>query len=111
MIFHIAQLEDWRCAEKQGEYRIPGLLAEGFIHCSTVKQFIPVAHRLFKGRKDLILLEIDETLVQAPIKYEGETAEKFPHIYGPINLGAVNRTHEFVAQSDGTFLMPSTVTS
>ncbi len=109
MIFHIAKLEDWRRAEKQGEYRIPGLVAEGFIHCSTVNQFISVAHRLFKGRKDLILLEIDETLALAQIKYEGEAAEKFPHIYGPINLAAVIKTHEFTPRPDGTFGIPDSL--
>ncbi len=111
MIFHIAKTEDWLNANKQGMYRTSTLEMEGFIHCSTINQVIRVADFLFKGQNNLILLEINEELINSDIKYEGETEEMFPHIYGPINLNAVINTHEFKPQTNGLFCIPDTVST
>ena len=105
MIFHIAQQIDWQTAEKAGTYDIPGLHEEGFIHCSTAEQVVRTANRLFLGRRDLVLLEIDETLVVPKVIFEGRL-EKFPHIYGPINLNAVTKVHPFQPLANGEFLLP-----
>jgi uncharacterized protein (DUF952 family) len=106
MIFHIAEMAHWELAKTSGEYRAASLETEGFIHCSTADQVVRVADFVFKGRSDLILVEIDENLVPAEIKYEGETEENFPHIYGPIQLSAVLKAHEFKPNPDGLFSLP-----
>lgn len=38
-----------------------------------------------------VIIEIDSEKVTPEIRWEG-TPEKFPHVYGPLNLDAVTRT-------------------
>ena len=106
MIFHIAEKEVWTKSIKEGWYQVPSLEVEGFIHCSKIDQFIRVGNFLFKGRQCLVLLEIDEERLFAPVKYEGETEEKFPHLYGKLNTDAVVRVHPFYPKSNGEFELP-----
>lgn len=106
MIFHIAEKEAWTNSIKDGWYQVPSLKTEGFIHCSNIDQFIRVGNFLFKGRLGLVLLEIDEERLVSPIKYEGETEEKFPHLYGKLNTDAVVRVHPFYPNSNGEFELP-----
>jgi uncharacterized protein (DUF952 family)/GNAT superfamily N-acetyltransferase len=109
MVFHIAYRTDWELAQAAQEYRIESLEIEGFIHCSTRDQVIRVANFLFKGKNDLLLLEIDESLVDVPIKYEGEAEELFPHIYGVLKTNAVVNVVPFPVSENGTFIFPQVV--
>ena len=91
MIYHITHQVDWSSALDAGEYTADSLASQGFIHCSTREQVLPVAERYYAGQVGLVLLCIDEGKLTAPVRYEnlegGE--EQFPHIYGPLNLEAV----------------------
>lgn len=107
MIFHIAEKKIRENSLAGGWYQVPSLETEGFIHCSDIDQFVRVANFLFRGRRDLILLKIDEKRLIAPIKYEGETSEKFPHLYGKLNIDAVVETYAFPPKSNGEFERPS----
>lgn len=110
-IFHIAAGEAWRHARAAGAYRGDSLEAEGFIHASTRLQVLEVANRLFRGRRGLVLLLIDETKVGSEIRREnlegGE--ELYPHIHGPLNLDAVVDVLPFPPEADGTFRWPPEV--
>ena len=106
-IYHIAPREAWGRAQAEGAYRGDTLATEGFIHASTAAQVVQVANRFYRGRTDVVLLCIDAGMVRAEIRYEGgEDGERFPHIYGALNLDAVSRVLEFRPMSDGTFEMP-----
>ncbi len=96
-ICHIAPSDDWERAVARGEYVADSLSSQGFIHCSAPEQLIPVADFLFRGRTDLVLLEIDEGRVEQEIRYENcDGGEKlFPHVYGPIATGVVVNVHPF----------------
>ena len=108
MIYHIAQNSDWVEALNAGIYLCESLESEGFIHCSTETQVIRTANRIFTGRTDLILLQIDEESLIPPLVYESakDAEEQFPHIYGPINLDAITRVEKFLPQPDQTFMLP-----
>lgn len=89
-IHHIALTAEWESAVLVGEYRRStrelSLEEEGFIHCSTAEQWRATFDRFYADCPDpLVLLTIDPTLVPAPIRFEGG----FPHIYGPLPVGAV----------------------
>ncbi|MCH2534708.1 MAG: DUF952 domain-containing protein [Bdellovibrionales bacterium] len=107
-IYHITTLEDWSLAKKTGHYLSSSLKNEGFIHCSTATQYLRIANSLFSGRKDTLLLEIDEDKVNAEIRYENLEggSEHFPHIYGPLNLDSVLRVIDFPSDENGQYSSP-----
>ncbi|MBV6391473.1 MAG: hypothetical protein KPEEDBHJ_00681 [Anaerolineales bacterium] len=117
MILHIASKQDWSSAQAKGEYAAPSLATEGFIHFSTDKQAIHVANAFYKGRKDLVLLVVDESKLAAELKWEapaGPPAENisqsdlFPHLYGPLNLNAVTSALDLQPDpATGAFTLPN----
>jgi uncharacterized protein (DUF952 family) len=110
LIFHITSKAEWLAAQERGEYVAPSLQSEGFIHCSTEKQVLHVANAFYRGRTDLMLLQIDEAKLNSELKWEPPAglpapghfpADLFPHIYGPINLMAVVAAPDFLPDSAG----------
>ena len=83
------------------EITSPSLATDGFIHCCTDAQLPAVVERFHHGRHDLVALYIEPQLLHAQVKWEApahpdgspntadEEVERYPHVYGPINLGAV----------------------
>ena len=108
-IFHITHSKDWKNALEEGAYRSDSLASQGFIHCSTRTQVVAVANRYYRGQQGLVLLEIASARVQPEIRWEnleGGT-ELFPHIYGPLNLEAVEKVIEFEPGEEGAFQFPA----
>jgi uncharacterized protein (DUF952 family)/GNAT superfamily N-acetyltransferase len=107
-LYHITAVSTWEAAQKKGNYDFDSLKSDGFIHCSLREQVASVANRRFRSRNDLILLQIDESKITAPVKYENLEGghEKFPHIYGPLNLDAVIKVFPFEPDSHGEFSPP-----
>ncbi|HLE12851.1 MAG: hypothetical protein A2504_13525 [Bdellovibrionales bacterium RIFOXYD12_FULL_39_22] len=100
-IFHITTKESWNLALSSGSYKSEG----GFIHCSLPHQILGIANFLFKQANDLLLLNIDQELLESEVKYEGDDEDKFPHVYGNIELDAVVSVHDFF-QVNGVFVFP-----
>lgn len=100
-IFHITTQAQWQNALEQGFYTVNSLETEGFIHASTALQVPQVFAAFYRDQPDLVLLAIalekldSEVKWEAPVHPEGKKTdgitetEKFPHIYGKINLSAV----------------------
>ncbi len=109
IIFHITRREAWESAQAAGNYRTETFPIEGFIHCSTREQVVQVANTRFRSQTGLVLLGIDTDRVSAEIRHENLEGgqQMFPHIYGELNLDAVERVVEFVPTADGTFALPS----
>jgi len=116
MIYHITSRTAWRTALGTGEYRAASLESEGFIHCSTRSQVLPVAENFYKGQRGLVVLRIDPARLSSPLKWEAPSGgtpppgvpagEPFPHIYGPVNLDAVAKVVDLQPDADGAFQMP-----
>jgi glutathione S-transferase len=96
-IYHLAERAHWEQALRDGVYtrstRRLSLAEEGFIHASSAQQW-PVVRRRFYGDvgEPLVLLEIDESRLGSRVVHEvGDptSGEVFPHVYGPIEVGAV----------------------
>ena len=116
MIFHITTRTAWTEAQARGEYIAPSLSIEGFIHCSNDSQVLPVAENFYRGHKGLVLLAVDPERLTSVLQWEAPSerilhpgipeGEKFPHIYGPINLGAVVKVFDFEENERGEFTLP-----
>lgn len=103
IILHITKRQQWEQAELLGVYRSDTLDSEGFIHCSTPQQVVKTANSFFYNQKGLVLLCIESEKVQSSILYEGVAEEKFPHIYGPLNIDAVTQVIDFEPNEKGEF--------
>lgn len=107
---HITTRQAWAQAQVAGEYTAPSLQKQGFIHCSRpdATQLIPVANFLYRGQSDLVVLLIEPARLTAQLKWEESevVSQRYPHIYGPINLEAVVEVLDFPPRPDGTFELP-----
>ena len=93
-LLHLTTQAEWRAALETGAV-VPASLAEvGFVHLSTPDQVHLPAERLFAGRPDVVLLVVDPTRLDDPVRLEpgvpGDPASmRFPHLYGPLPTAAV----------------------
>ena len=88
-IYHIADPAGW--PPGNGAYTPDSFAAEGFVHASSWSQLQGVASSLFAGRTDIIVLEIDTTLLPAAPVWEDlyDLGQDFPHLYSHIPDHAV----------------------
>jgi uncharacterized protein (DUF952 family) len=92
-LFHITSEAEAKEAQRTGEYVPRAFEAEGFIHCSYGHQVPGTLNRIFKGRTDLVVFEIDRARLSCTVVDENLEggAELFPHIYGRLPMSAVVR--------------------
>ena len=85
---------------------------------STSKQVVQVANAFYRGQSDLVLLVVDEMRVTSQVKWEAPAGapasgisqdDKFPHIYGPLNLDAVVDVLDFNPDASGNLQLPASL--
>jgi uncharacterized protein (DUF952 family) len=104
-LFHITTKEEADAAAVAGEYIPAAFAREGFIHTSYPHQVLATANRIFRGKQNLVVLEIDPELLGCKVideNLEGGS-ELFPHIYGKLRWSAVLEVHALPCDSAGTF--------
>jgi uncharacterized protein (DUF952 family) len=99
-IYHIVPRTTW---ERTGDdCRPDSLAAEGFVHCSNADQVARVANLFFADQDDLLVLTLDVSKLSHPVRDEDSgTGELFPHVYGPIERGAVLAAEPLRRGTDG----------
>jgi uncharacterized protein (DUF952 family) len=117
MIYHITSRSAWNDARERGEYRAESLETQGFIHCSTEEQVVPVANKYYAAQHELLLLVIEPALLESDLRWEPPAegapppgvpeGDLFPHVYGPINLDAVVKVFNLEASPDGKYSHPT----
>src|SRR5690606_760390 len=93
-LVHLCTPGEWASAQESGFHRPASLAAEGFVHLSAPGQVHLPADRLFADRSDMVLLRLDPTRLDAPVRWEpgfpgDDPALRFPHLYGPLPVSAV----------------------
>jgi uncharacterized protein (DUF952 family) len=102
-IYKICPQTLWREAERQGVFTgAPVDLADGFIHFSTAAQAPETARRHFAGQDDLLLVAVDGAKLGDALKFEvSRGGDLFPHLYAPLDLGAVRWVKPLPLDADG----------
>jgi uncharacterized protein (DUF952 family) len=111
VLFHITSADELRAAGQSGTYTPKAFGEDGFVHCSYGHQVAATANRIFRGRSDLVVLEIDPARLPGPVideNLEGG-AELFPHVYGPLPLSAVVQVHRLPCDEAGRFAVPAAI--
>jgi uncharacterized protein (DUF952 family) len=92
-LYHITSEAEANEALRTAEYVPKAFEAEGFIHCSYGHQVPATLNRIFKGRTDLVVFEIDRTRLPCRVIDENLDggSELFPHVYGKLPMSAVVR--------------------
>ncbi|BBX22246.1 glutathione S-transferase [Mycolicibacter terrae] len=105
---HLCSDREWASAQASGALRPESLNRVGFVHLSTPQQVHLPANRLYRGRTDLVLLQVDPAKVGAPVRWEpgvpGDPESMlFPHLYGPLPVSAVIGVTPYRPGPDGGF--------
>jgi uncharacterized protein (DUF952 family) len=96
-IFHIAEKSRWDAARLAGSYAQStldrSLEDEGFLHAAREDQWEDVRRRYYADFPDpLVLLVIDTDKLTSPWQEDVVGDTTYPHVYGPLNIGAVVAT-------------------
>jgi uncharacterized protein (DUF952 family) len=107
-IYHMCREAEWRAAEAMGEYRGSSQdVADGFIHFSAADQIVESAARHRAGQDGLVLLEVDPGALGPALRWEASRGGRlFPHLYGPLPLGAVVSVRPLPLGPDGRHVFP-----
>lgn len=110
-LVHICTAEQWQQSQVSGA-RVPETFdVDGFVHLSSTDQVHLPANRLFAGRTDLVLLYLDPELLGAEVRWEpgvptDPASMRFPHLFGPLPLAAVNEVRAYLPGAGGLFGPP-----
>lgn len=107
-IYKITPEAPWRAAEAAGRFEgAPVDLADGYIHFSTGPQVAETAARHFAGRDGLLLVAVDPAALGPALRWEpSRGGALFPHLYGPLPMGAVRSVVPLPLGADGRHALP-----
>src|ERR1700754_711287 len=107
-IYKICPAGLWAAAEKDGMFKgSPVDFEDGYIHFSTAAQVVETAARHFKEQDGLVLVTIDSDRLGPALRWEAaRSGNLFPHLYGPLDLGAVISVSPLPLGPDGRHQFP-----
>ena len=114
IVLHLIPAVDWSALAPEAAVTNPSLASAGFIHCTDEASVLTqVANAFYSSVPgDFLVLHVDtdrltgECLWEAPAPMGGSGpsfAERFPHIYGPIDRAAVIAWQPVERDVSGTF--------
>lgn len=111
IIYHILSSEDFKSFIIGSMYAPESLIHDGFIHCTSLAETaLLAAENLYdKIEGSVYLMKIIVDAVLAPVRFEISSKYEpeilFPHIYGSLNLDAVEGIG-LLTRSGAKFLWP-----
>jgi uncharacterized protein (DUF952 family) len=107
-LYKICPAKLWREAERAGVFRgSPVDLRDGFIHFSTAAQVAETAAKHFGGQRDLVLVAVDAAILGPALKWEpSRGGALFPHLYGTLDVSAVEHVEPLRLGPDGRHAFP-----
>jgi uncharacterized protein (DUF952 family) len=108
-------LEPQPLAEAKAKGRFEGSaedLRDGFIHFSSAEQLDGTLAKHYAGQEGLVLLAVDSESLGEHLQWEpSREGSLFPHLYGPLDLAAVNSIEELPLEKDGRDRLPAEISS
>lgn len=103
--YHLAPEPLWDAADRTRPYSAPSLASEGFIHCTDGSaELLRTADRHYRDDpRPFVALTVDLDRVTAAWRID-DPAGIYPHIYGPIDRGAIILITPLLRSSDGRFV-------
>ena len=107
-VYKILDRTAWTAARDAGVFEGAGIdLADGYIHLSTATQAAETARRHFRGRTDLVVLELEAGDLGDALRWEpSRGGELFPHLYAPLDPAQVRGVLEAPLGEDGAPRLP-----
>ncbi len=102
-IVHLCTPREWVEQSRLDEFRDDSLAQAGFIHCSQPEQIFEVANRYYRTEPELVVLWIDPHNLASELRWEPAGDSYYPHVYGPVNLDAIEAASPLRPGSDGIF--------
>jgi uncharacterized protein (DUF952 family) len=82
-------------------------LRDGFIHLSAAHQVAGTLAKYYAGEEDLLLVALDPELLGEALKWEpSRGGDLFPHLYGPLPLGAILSVDRLELDDDNHHILP-----
>jgi uncharacterized protein (DUF952 family) len=100
-------------AEAKAKGRFEGSNADrrdGFIHLSAADQLEGTLATHFAGEPDLVLLAVESASLGERLQWEpSRGGAVFPHLYGPLDLGALSWEEPLILGADGGHRLPARI--
>ena len=108
-IYKIISKSEWKKAETAGVFKGVAIdLTDGYIHFSTAAQAAETAAKHFAGKADLLLITVNPDELAQSLKWEpSRGGALFPHLYGDLNMDAVEDKAALPLSADGTHIFPA----
>jgi len=103
--YHIVPAERWVSADPGRPYEAASLVEAGFVHCTDGREeLLATANRhLADDPRPFLVLTLELDKVASPWRYDVPDS-LYPHIYGPIDRGAIVRVTPLERDADGHFV-------
>jgi uncharacterized protein (DUF952 family) len=107
-IYKLFRRGEWAEAKKAGIFLgSPHDRRDGYIHFSDAHQVRTTFSKYFAGEDRPILAAIAAADAGENLKWEvSRGGDKFPHLYGPLNLKSVRAVFEIVRDAAGSPIFP-----
>jgi len=110
-IYKLLSRDLWLEAEERGRFDGSEVdLKDGFIHFSTGAQLRETARRHFAGASRLVLVAVDPATLGDALRWEtSRGGDLFPHLYEPLQFGAVLYVEDVETDAGGAHHFPDSV--
>lgn len=101
--YKLVDRAEWEAARAAGAYAGSAVdLADGYVHMSTAAQAAQTAAKHYRGRDDLVMVEVDLTVLGEALKWEvSRGGDLFPHLYAPLPFAAALAERPLSVDADG----------
>jgi len=107
-VYKIARAAEWESAQEAGVYLgSPDDRRDGYVHLSSAAQLRGTYEKHFAGERDLLLVAIDAARLRHRLRWEvSPSGERFPHLYGPLELPEIDSVTAIAFDRNGQAIFP-----